>query len=993
MLYLLGAEHGWRTDGGLRPLPDTLPGWTIAYLAVNGDWIARERLCALLWPQASPAEAQHSLRMNLHRMRGLLSEWGQADALQAERRRVRLSLPTDVAALRRACDGGAAPVAYPGALLEGVACDCFPALREWLELERTALTARWRQAQLAALDAGDPASEQTVAIARALLAVDALDDIALARLLAALRTQGRDGEADRHYAEYRERLARELGAEPSPALRALASGAALAAERAVPPAPAFVGRRLELAELDKRFAAGARLVTLVGPGGVGKSALAREWTARSAQATVWIDLQDLADIDGVAARIAQRIGARLRDGEDAAAQLASALGPAPRWLALDNAEHLHELPGFVTRLLAASPAVRVLVTSRAPLALAEESVFALSGLALPDEESRDAEAAQAFDAVRLFAQRAQTARADFDPARHVAAVIEIAEAVDGLPLALELAAGWVRYLAPATIARELRQSLEVLAREPQAPGLPARPEHLSMTAVLARTWSLLAPAEARALEALSVFEGGFTRPAAAAVAEAPLPLLSALADRGLLRVDPDGRFDMHPLVRQHAHDRLAGDAARALEARDRHASHFATHLSESAQRHASDDQRLIEGLHAELANAGAAWRHARQWRRYALLMRMAPVWRRYFEVNGRYAEACRFFEPLDVDSSAEATLALAALQINRAHFLIRQGAAELALPIASEALALADAHGDDALVAGCTATLGGCMIGLGRFDEAAHWFGRALEMHRQSANRAAEASALNSLTLACIYRGRPDEALRHLEDALALHRSVGQATGIARALVYKAQLLLWPAAGSERADKAAATAREALQVAVRHGLPAMAILAGFYQGLASLAQRDWETARDHFRRCRERCSEQTNEVFAFKVDYHLTYLDCVDAGSGDAASAQRSLLAAARMASEKGYDEDLLYIALFLAERLQDAGHMRAARRLANSVLSAPQPPADALLHAHARHALAALPADASAVAGLPFERLAHVLAASQSLAELARRLSDHAAA
>lgn len=996
MLRVLGATHGWQHGATLKPLPDTLPGWTIAYLALAGDWVPRERLCALLWPQAASAEAQHSLRVNLHRMRGVLAAWGQAQALQAERRRVRLTLPTDAAALRDACADGSAPVPLPGALLDGVVCDGFPALREWLELERTGIAARWRQAQMALLARGDPASEQTVAVARELLAVDPLDEKALERLLSALRALARDEEADRLYLEYRERLARELGTEPSPAIRALASGAMTAAERApAPPQASFVGRRLESAELERRLASGARLVTITGPGGVGKSALAREAVARSARATLWIDLQDLADLDAVAARIAQRLGAPLRDGADAVAQLAAALGAAPRLLVLDNAEHLPELPAFTARLLSAAPAVAVLATSRAPLGVADESVLVLHGLALPDEDSRDPEAAQAFDAIRLLALRAQAARADFELGRHVEAVIAIAEAVDGLPLALELAAGWVRHLAPATIARELRETLDVLARAPQAAGLPARPEHRSMAAVLQRTWSLLAPSEAQALEAVSVFEGGFTRAAAAAVADASLPLLTALADRGLLRVDADGRFDMHPLVREYARTRLQSEPARARQVRDAHAVHFAELLSAALSRHPDDDQRIGEAVQAEYANARAAWKHALASKQDDPVLKMTPVWRRHFEAQGRYEEACRHFETSDRDASSE-TLAQAFVRIHRAHFLVRCYAPALAWPLALEALQRAETLGDLTLRSSCTSTLGGCAMALGRFDEAAQWFGRALELNRESGNRAGEAAALNSLGVVAIYRGRPDEALRHVEQALALYRARGNAAGVARALVNKSQLLLWPVEAGPQAQRAAdatEAAREALQHAVQHNLAALATLAQFYLGLARQTLNDCAAARDHFRRCGERCVEQDNRVFGLKVEYHLAYLDSVDGDSARAEAGQRALLAAARTARERGYEEDVLHIALLIADRLRDAGAVEEARQLACSVENTPQPPSDAFVHALARRSLATLPPGAGEAAPLPFDVIADMLAASSSLAEVGQRLTATRAA
>lgn len=988
VLRLLGTAPGWVQDDGLRPLPDNLPGWTLAYLALASDWVPRERLCALLWPQAAAAEAQHSLRMNLHRMRGVLAAFGAQAALEADRRRVRLALPTDVAQLPSA-DGEAPVPPYPGALLDGFTCDGFPALAEWLQLERTALANRWREAAVARLARLDDGADEAVALAQQMLAVDVLDETALGRLLVGLRAQDRGEEADRHYAAYRERLARELGAEPSPAIRALASGAARAAERGAMPPPAFVGRKVELAELASKLARGARLVTIVGPGGVGKSALARELATHSAQPVPWIDLQDLADLDAAAARIAQRLGAPLRDGEDAVAQLGRALGATPRLLVLDNAEHLlPALAEFVARLLAAAPALKVLATSRTPLAAAGETVYPLTGLALPDEDSRDAEAAQAFDAVRLFALRAQAARADFDLARHVEAVIAIAEAVDGLPLALELAAGWVRWLTPAAIARELQASLAVLQREPRAEALPARPEHRSMQAVLERTWSLLAADERAALEALSVFEGGFTRAAAEAVADAPLPVLSALADRGLVRVDAEGRFDLHPLVQEHARRRLAADPAREATARERHAAYFAAALAATFAAHPNDDRTIAGALLAEMSNARRAWQHALASGQHDHVLRMTPVWRRYFEVEGRYEEACRHFDAADRDGVPPGTRAAAYLRINRAHFLVRRHAPSLALPLALDAHRDAEAIGDPTLSASCTSTLGGCAMALGRFDEAAQWFGRTFESNRQIGDRAGQAAALNSLSLAHHYAGRFADALSEVDRALSLYRQLGHVAGIARALINKAQMHLANdalGAPTEQAARAADAALEAMHHASGHKLAQMRLMSHFYLGLASLAQGDFSAARDQFRLCGERGRERGDELFLFKAHYHIAYLDCIGAKGGGAEAGALALLAAAATAHERGYDEDLLYIALFVAQVLRGSGFASAAARLAASVRDTPQPPSDAVLHAHALRLLATVPPAAGR--SLPFETFTRLLAASGSTAELARRL------
>jgi DNA-binding SARP family transcriptional activator len=150
MLHLLGPAPVWRRDGAVHPLPNTLPGWTVAFLALRGDRVARERLCALLWPDAPTADAQHSLRVDLHRVRALLTEWGVADALDSDRRRVRLVLPTDIAALRAmAADPSRPWQPFAGALLASMSFEGFPALQEWAALERAALARQWRDASAA----------------------------------------------------------------------------------------------------------------------------------------------------------------------------------------------------------------------------------------------------------------------------------------------------------------------------------------------------------------------------------------------------------------------------------------------------------------------------------------------------------------------------------------------------------------------------------------------------------------------------------------------------------------------------------------------------------------------------------------------------------------------------------------------------------------------------------------------------------------------------
>ena len=784
VLRLLGPPQ-WNLPGVQHDLPNTLPGWTIAFLAVQGDWVARDRLLALLWPDATTAEAHHSLRVNLHRARIVLAAWGVAEALETERKRVRLQLPNDVAELRRSlnsADAQSPPAMAWRPLLSSMSLPGFPALQEWVELERAELQALWRERLLPQLDTEGLAPAAAVAICHALLAVDPLDEEALARLLRCLQQLGRTGEAARLYEAFCARLAQDLDAEPSPLLQALASGMVGATPvkgtGAQPARDAFVGRRLELAELARRLAnaSPSRLVTIVGPGGVGKSSLARQALSQAILPAHWIDLHDLSQIDAVAARIAQRLDIEWRDGMDAPAQIARRLGRHSHALVLDNAEHLADLPDFVARLLDAAPALVLLATSRQPLGLQAETLLKLGGLAVPDEDSRDAEAATAFDAVRLFSLRAKSARADFVAERHIEAVIEIVEAVGGLPLAIELAASWVRLLPPEEIAHDLRNTLEVLERDPTAAGVPARPEHVSLRAVLDRSWELLAPREREALEALSVFEGGFTRVAAAAVTGIALPLISSLVDKGLIAMADAGRFRMHPLVATDAARRLGEQPAREDELRDRHAAYWAATLAEVLAGSTSDPRVIVGAVTTDYANARAAWGHAVAARRHDDLHRLTSVWRVFFDTLGRYGEGVQLLSvALDLptrDTGGERVAAVVRGALSMLQF--RRHNLEQAIAVAEAGIAISEHCGERRALVACLFSAGSGHSIQGRWRLSLPLFERALAIAREDNERPEIAVALLNVGICAKKDGRADDALALYSQSLALERELGR---------------------------------------------------------------------------------------------------------------------------------------------------------------------------------------------------------------------------
>jgi DNA-binding SARP family transcriptional activator len=289
-LNLLGAPHWSIAKGERRDVPDNLPGYLVTYLAYRGEWVSREALAGLFWPERAEDEAQHNLRANLHRVRSLLAGWGQGEALQADRRRVRIELPTDVAAYRAAlgrADWPAAVALHGEALLSALTFRGFALLDEWARGERQALFDAWRDAALKAALAHEQigAADAAAALLLRLLQADAGTEDAMQALLRVARAGGRRDEALAAFERFRRWLDAELGLQPMAATIALAESLRLGAQapvraavvppvagvpRAVIQPPRVIGRERELAQAADLS---QRLMAIGGEPGIGKTRL------------------------------------------------------------------------------------------------------------------------------------------------------------------------------------------------------------------------------------------------------------------------------------------------------------------------------------------------------------------------------------------------------------------------------------------------------------------------------------------------------------------------------------------------------------------------------------------------------------------------------------------------------------------------------------------------------------------------------------------------
>jgi predicted ATPase/DNA-binding SARP family transcriptional activator len=374
------------------------------------------------------------------------------------------------------------------------------------------------------------------------------------------------------------------------------------------PSP-FVGRVPELAWIAERLGdPECRLLTLVGPGGVGKTRLGLQAAAERledfAGGVYFVPLAHVAGPESLLGAIAEALQLPLYPGSDPKVQLLERIKSQSVLLLLDNFEHLLGGVGLLTELLEAAPALKLLVTSRRALSLRSEWLFEVGGLDYP----ATAEGAQTYSAVRLFLQHLRRIRPGFTPGPlDLGAIVRICWLVEGFPLSLELAAAQGRVLSCSEIADEIQRGLGGL--ETTLHDLPAR--HRSQRAAFEPSWQSLSPHEQQVFAWLSVFRGGFRRKAAEEVAGATLAVLSSLLDKSLLRRTPTGRYRLHELLRQFGEEKLRGDPAGLETACERHARYYCEYLAHREARIKGPDHRASLGeIAEEIHNTRAALRHA-----------------------------------------------------------------------------------------------------------------------------------------------------------------------------------------------------------------------------------------------------------------------------------------------------------------------------------------------------------------------------------------------
>ena len=548
----------------------------------------------------------------------------------------------------------------------------------------------------------------------------------------------------------------------------------------------FVGRETEVEKVRTMLGTpDCRLVTILAPGGAGKTRLALQVAAESIDSFVdgvfFVPLEDLESGLLVAPAVASALGLTFSGPRQEMEQLLRFLVGKELLLVLDNFEHLTDDAALVSSLLRASEGVRILVTSRHRLSLREEWIFELTGLELPPDELL--EDIEEHDSTRLFLQNACRIDASFGPTDEASrrAISRICRMVDGLPLAIELASRWVRMLTPEEIEKELGRSMEIL--QASLVDMPGRQR--SIRGVFDYSWELLDDDERKALIRVSVFRGGFDRDAASSVAGTSLLPLSKLMDKSLLRRSND-RFELHGLLRQFAEEKLRDELpAEEVDALlDAHSDYYAGFLSEVGPMLDGGGQtKALDRISGELENVRAGWRRAVLSSTPAVLETYMQGLGRFYEMRSRFHEGLELFSEGAAEMQRQASLShrkdsertrLSALMLMKqgvfSLFLASYEQAERLVSSAMTALRETDSAME---VATCLKLLGNVAFRKGNLAQAREVWTRNLEMLRESGSSKGIAAVLSALGSVARTMGEFDRSRELFLEALEVARRSG----------------------------------------------------------------------------------------------------------------------------------------------------------------------------------------------------------------------------
>lgn len=804
----------------------------LAYLAIEADTPhRRETLATLLWPNYPNEISLRNLRQSLYRLRRTLQE---VDPILSDQlitqdrltiilnsRAVSLDVfrfKQTIQAVRHADDPfphlEQIASLYRGDLLLGLSIAGAYAFEEWLNIQREVFRQQTVEVLTHLLDIYETRHnyDDLVNIASKLLTIEPWHEETHRQLMRAYLKRGNHSQAIAHYQEFQTSLLSELGVGPSPATIALYKQIETGTTQKPVPTSApqhnhiphsatpLIGRETELDHLTQTLQNPAcRLLTITGLGGIGKTRLCIEASHQLAlrsknfpQGLHFISLAHIERGDQLVTAIAQVLELTLHSRTKQQQELVNHLKGQNILLLLDNFEHLlsssedEVLPSattFVMDLLASTTKVKLLVTSRVPLEIKNEWVLPLEGL--PYSHSGSANHADVLNAPapQLFIQNARRHNASFDPSLDARAILEICRLTDGMPLAIEMAATWMRIHTCQEIADTIAQNLDFLA----SPFRDVPVRQRSIRVILNSTWDQLTREQQNTLMALSVFRGGFSIQAALSVSEASILELSTLVAKSFLRRTDDNRYFLHELVNQFANEKLT-ETGTGDQVHERHALFYFTELSEQIIAFSgSNPVDAIKHIRRDLDNLRVAWNWSALQTNLPLLEKGMKGLTQFWIFSGANMEGEANVkkaitavqkisqDPYTISIYSYLTSSLAWLQMG----IGKNDEAEKNL---QEALQLAEQGNNLEMRAVALSLQGWLLQNQSHFDEAETVLREACSIFEQTGNQFQLSLALIRMGSVYWWKNQLETSLKYYEQSLHIEQSLGNKRGINRAL-------------------------------------------------------------------------------------------------------------------------------------------------------------------------------------------------------------------
>lgn len=856
----------------------------LCYLILNPQHHSRDALIGLFWGNAAEADARANLRVALSNLRKLLGDYLDSTRQTAAFNRAS-PYELDVDILGRYVERGELKEAaelYRGEFMQGFYLTDSPLFEEWQASERERLrrTALHVFQALATKLAQEHAYREAIGCSLKLVDLEPWRETSHRQLMLFYARTGQFASALKQFKQCKQLLNEELGVEPTSETVQLYERIARAREAPRPNLPAsptpFVGRVQELTTIGQHLTdPDYRLLSLVGTGGVGKTrlalAVAQHFRHHFLEGCYFIALGSVETHPAFLLSLAAALGLGFSDDRDLDAQIIRHIDDREILLVLDNYEQLIEQStDFIIWLLKETTRLKLLVTSRERLNLNSEWTLVLEGLSYPEFAKDFRGAFEHYDAARLFIQTAKRVNASFQlTTADEAHIAKVCYLLQGLPLALELAAIWVHHYSLLDIAAKLQEGLDLLATSAK----DVECKHRSIRAALDYSWDRLSWEEQRSFTALAVFRGSFGHQAAQALFNLSERDLGSLVDKSLLRTLEGKRYDFHPLILDYAAEKLAEDTRTKFDLQTAHARYFSDLAAQAANElKGSQQASWLDRLEKDHDNLRASLAFAESHGQSQLGLSLADSLFEFWKIRSYLSEGRSWQQRVSaIVPKGELESGLARVLNQAGSLAWMQGEYDAAKHLHEKSLAIYQNLQDEVGTANVLTNLGQLAYQEGDYDAARRYYKTSLAAFRRLHKPSGISTVLNNLAL--LHKQESDfaTAQKLLEECLALDRERGDQRSIALSLNNLGFLAL----NQDNYDEAYAFMQESL--AIRQSIQDKWGVASTLNnmGNVALAWKDYELATQNYKESLElaheighkRCLIWNLEAFGATLSY------------------------------------------------------------------------------------------------------------------------------